>query len=98
LEINNWLDFIQYTAFTLGVLLVLIPIGVNFTYSGVKFFIKYGVKKLPKDVTKFTSVTYAYEMLFIGFFAVFFSIWYLFFDNVGNLYNYFLEVKKYFML
>ncbi|MDQ7074670.1 MAG: hypothetical protein Q9O24_05840 [Gammaproteobacteria bacterium] len=98
MEINNWVEFFQYSIFTLGVVFVLFPMGVNFTYAGIKYFKKYKFSKFPNSMDK-SFGEYPHEMILIGLFALSFSIWYLFFDvdgaGGGNLINFLRESKEF---
>ncbi|BBK14975.1 hypothetical protein OIPHN330_58580 (plasmid) [Citrobacter freundii] len=47
MEINNWVDFALYTAYFIGVIVVLIPLGINFTCVGIAGVIKH--KKIKYD-------------------------------------------------
>ena len=97
MEVKNIVDLILYTAFTFGVIFVLIPLGLNFTYSSIKHINKHGIEKFEnKAIYKMFCSKYPLEMLFIGLSSLFFSVWYLFIDQGGNIYMYYNETAKYF--
>jgi len=95
MEINNIVNFILYSVFTFGVILVLIPLGLNFTYGSIKHIHKHGISKFQNYAVQKIYGKYPLEMLLIGIFGLSFSIWYLFIDQGGNLYMYYTEASKY---
>lgn len=95
LEINNWVDFFLYSTFTLGVVTIGLPMGVLYTFAGMKYLRTYGFKKLPKNINAKKYGKSSIEALFVGFFMICSSVWYLFIDLDGNLYKCIEEVKKF---
>jgi len=96
MEINNWVDFFLYTLFTLGVIFVLVPIGINFSFSALKYILKHGIGKFPKGANTKAFGKSPLEILTVGFFSLSFSAWYLFIDQDGHIYKYINEVSSYF--
>ena len=95
MEINNWFDFALSTVFTLGVIFVLLPMGINFSFSAIKYIFKNGFRKFPESINTNAYGKYPLELLFVGVFSLSFSIWFLFIDQGGNLYMYYTEVTHY---
>ena len=95
MKIETLFDLSLYTVFTVGVIFVLVPMGINFTVAGVKYAKLYGLGKLPEGVLDRRFGKSAIELLFIGVFALVFSLWYLFIDQGGHLVNYISEASQY---
>jgi hypothetical protein len=95
MKIESIFDFSLYTVFTIGVLFVLVPMGINFTVAGVKSAKLYGLGKFPEHVLVRRFGKSAIELLFVGIFALVFSVWYLFIDQGGHLRNYISEASQY---
>jgi hypothetical protein len=68
LQINNWVDFITFTLFTLAVILIGIPMSIYFIKKGFEGFIKFGFKKFPKSFVNSDLGSSSFELLFIGLF------------------------------
>ena len=96
MEINNWFDFIIFTVFTLAMIVIGIPGSIYLIKKGVEGFIKFGFDKFPKGFIDADLGSSAFELLFIGLFMGVTSIWYLFIDKGGQLFNCLNEVKKFF--
>ena len=96
LEINNWVDFITSTLFTLAVILIGIPMSIYFIKKGIEGFIKFGFEKFPKGFVDLDLGSSFFELLFIGLFIGGFSIWYLFIDKDGQLFNWLDGIKNFF--
>ena len=95
MEINNTLDLILYVVCTIATLFILLPMGISCTVGGIKLFIKYRFKTLPENLLARKYGKTSIEVLFVGFFSLVFSLWYLFLDKGGNLVNLFNEVTKF---
>lgn len=96
LGINNFLDLFLFFAFTLAVIIVSIPMGVMGIVGGVKVFMRYGFKKIPEDIFIRHYGKNAIEIIFVGMFSMGFSLWYLFVDKGGQLFNLCTEMALFF--
>lgn len=96
LEINNWVDFFLYTAYFTGVVVILIPLGVNFIYVGIAGVIKHKKIKYDKGTDIHRIGRNVFEIVGVGVFAISFSVWFLFFDKGGHLLHYPAEVMRFF--
>jgi hypothetical protein len=96
LEINSWLDFALYTAYFVGVILILVPLGVRFIYAGVMGVIKHGRFRYGKGDEIYRFGRNALEIVGVGLFAISFSVWFLLFDKGGHLFNYPTEIMRFF--
>jgi hypothetical protein len=95
LEINNWVDFFLYALFTLGAITIGLPMGVLYTFAGIKYFRIYGLKKFPKNIDANKYGKSSIEALFVGFFMIGSSVLYLFIDKGGHLYKCIEEAQKF---
>ena len=96
MEVNTWVDFLLYTSFTLGIILVGLPMGISYTFVSIRFLIKQDNTPYHKLVdTEFYGKS-PYETLFVGLFMLSASIWYLFIDLGGHLILCFNNVSTYF--
>ncbi|MEX6316295.1 hypothetical protein AB6G19_24200 [Providencia manganoxydans] len=84
MEINNWVDFFLYTAYFTGVVVILIPLGVNFIYVGIAGVIKHKKIKYDKGTDIHRIGRNVFEIVGVGVFAISFSVWFLFFDKGGT--------------
>lgn len=96
MEINNWVDFFLYTAYFTGVVVILIPLGVNFIYVGIAGVIKHKKIKYDKGTDIHRIGRNVFEIVGVGVFAISFSVWFLFFDKGGHLFHYPAEVMRFF--
>lgn len=96
MEINNWVDFFLYTAYFTGVVVILIPLGVNYIYVGIAGVIKHKKIKYDKGTDIHRIGRNVFEIVGVGVFAISFSVWFLFFDKGGHLLNYPAEVMRFF--
>lgn len=96
MQINSWLNLIIYIFFTLGVILIGIPVSLYLFKKGIEGFLKYGFNKLPENYLVAPGLgTYSFEIFFYGLLVFSFSVWYLFFDKGGQLVNFLSKVKPF---
>ena len=96
MEIHNWFDLIIFTLFTLAVILIGIPMSIYLMKKGIEGFFKFGFDKFPKAFMDVDLGSSFLEVLSIGLFIGGFSIWYLFIDKDGQLFNWLNEIKRFF--
>lgn len=96
MEINSWFDFIIYTIYFLGVVVIILPVGVVFLWLTLKNLIKMRTPIYERKHFKYFFARNVIEVCIAGGFAVIFSVWYLFFAKGGNLFLYPAEVMKFF--
>ncbi len=77
-------------------ILIGIPASIYFIKKGVEGFIKFRFDKFPKGFIDADLGSSAFELLLIGLFMGVVSIWYLFIDEGGQLFNCINEVKSFF--
>ncbi len=75
MEINNWFDFIIYTIYFFGVVIVILPTGVIFLWLTLKNLVK---MRAPRYEKALLSARNRFEVCVAGVFSVAFSVWYLF--------------------
>lgn len=98
MQINSWIGFVVFSMFTLAVMLVGIPISLYLFIKGIKGFIKYRCSKLPDNyLIDHGFGTYSYQIILYGLFIFISSIWYLFFDKGGQLFNLISNTKFFFL-
>lgn len=95
MEIENLFDFILYTVFTIGVVFVVVPMGINYTIAGVRYAKLYGFGLLPENLAARKFGKSAAEFLAVGVLALAGSLRYLFIDQGGNLSNYLSQASQY---
>ncbi|EMY5614879.1 hypothetical protein KPO69_000097 [Providencia stuartii] len=96
MEINNWFDFIIYTIYFFGVVIVILPTWVIFLWLTLKNLVKMRAPRYEKKHYKYFSARNRFEVCVAGVFSVAFSVWYLFFAKGGNLFLYPSEVMRFF--
>ncbi len=96
MEINNWFDFIIYTNYFFGVVIVILPTGVIFLWLTLKNLVKMRTPRYEIKHYKYFSARNRFEVCVAGIFSVVFSIWYLFFAKGGNLFLYPSELIRFF--
>lgn len=96
MEINNWFDFIIYTIYFFGVVIVILPTGVIFLWLTLKNLVKMRTPRYEIKHYKYFSARNKFEVCVAGVFSVVFSVWYLFFAKGGNLFLYSSEVMRFF--
>ena len=88
MQIDNWFDFIIFSAFTIAVLFVGLPGSIYLLKKGAEGFVKYKFSKLPKGFLISPGFgTYAIEITFYGLFMFAGSVYCLFIDRGGLLSN-----------
>ncbi|QUM86394.1 hypothetical protein [Moritella sp. 28] len=87
MEINDPLDLIIYLFFTLLMLFAGLPIGVIWTIGGFRLFRMYGFKDIPENIFGRTISKKPLGVLVLGIFMLISSLWCLFFDRGGSLFN-----------
>ena len=95
MQIESTFDFVLYTVFTVGVIFVLVPMGINYTVAGVRCAKLYGFGELPEGLAVRRFGKSGVELLVLGLIALVGSLWYLFIDQGGNLANYLSQASTY---
>ncbi len=94
MEINNWFDFIIYTIYFFGVVIVILPTGVIFLWLTLKNLVKMRAPRYEKSTTSISLQEIDLKCVLQVFFCGF-SVWYLFLPK-GNLFLYPSEVMRFF--
>nr|WKT24897.1 hypothetical protein AIHLHEEL_00025 [Escherichia coli] len=74
MEINNWFDFIIYTIYFFGVVIVILPTGVIFLWLTLKNLVKMRAPRYEKKHYKYFSARNRFEVCVAGVFSVAFSV------------------------
>lgn len=94
LQTNSRADIIIYSLFTLGVIIIGLPVSIYLLRKGIEGFLEYGLKKLPENYLIAPGLgSYSVEIFFYGLLMISFSIWYLFFDKGGQFINLLNEIR-----
>jgi len=94
LRINNWLDFVVLSIFTLGIAFIGIPLSLYLLKKGIDGFVKYRFSKLPNNYLIDTGLgTYSLEIICYGLIIATTVFWYLFIDKGGQLFNFINEIR-----
>lgn len=95
MEINNWIDFLISSVFTIGVLFIGLPLGVKLSYHSIKRLTLKGNTPYSKNtIIKHFGKT-PIQTLFVGLFGFVVSIWYLLFDRGGALVMFYANASSF---
>ncbi|WP_125718132.1 hypothetical protein [Pseudoalteromonas rubra] len=97
MEINNWFDLVIYALFTLGIIFFALPGGIYYIRVSYLAYRRYGFGKLPKGSPAAEIAGSALGIFLLGVFSILVSLWYLFLDKEGNLFNFFKELNEFFL-
>lgn len=95
MEINNWFDFIIYTIYFFGVVIVILPTGVIFLWLTLKNLVKMRAPRYEKKHYKYFSARNRFEVCVAGVFLWLF-LFGICFCQRGNLFLYPSEVMRFF--
>lgn len=96
MQINNWIDFVLFFFFTLGVVVIGVPSSIYLLKKGIEGLVKYGFSRLPENFLATPGLgNYSLEVLLYGVFVFLFCLWYLFVDREGQLANFIHQAQNF---
>lgn len=95
MEINDWFHFVLYTSFTIGVIIVGLPIGIICTLLGLLYLVGSQSNVIPEGSRLAGYGNSLFEIIAVGLISLTLSLWYLFIRDGGALNNYVKEAAMF---